>query len=216
MRGMSASFSWTAVALALASVALVQALTMGLFRRRKLSGLHVLITGGSKGLGLSLAKEFIRRGCSVSIVARSKTDLLEALATLQDFAKSLSLSAKIQALPADVTSHEDLAKAFAAAEASSGPVEVVVCNAGLSIPGLFVEQRMEDFERQMQVNYLGAVRTVKCALPGMLARRQGHIVLTTSVLSVLGFAGYSSYAPSKWALRGLADCLHNEVTPGPI
>jgi 3-dehydrosphinganine reductase len=190
----------------------VRIFLMPLFRRDRLQGKHVMITGGSKGLGLALAREFVKKGCDVSVVARSQSDLLAALQDLVALGKTLPSPPKIQALSADTSSMDDLAKAISVATDAAGPIDVLVCNAGLSIPGLFVNQKISDFERQMEVNYLGTVRTIKCALPTMLARRQGHIVITTSVLSVLGFAGYSSYAPTKWALRGLADCLHNEVT----
>ena len=189
----------------------VRILLMPLFRRDRLQGKHVMITGGSKGLGLALAREFVKRRCDVTVVARNQTDLLAALQDLVALGKNLPTPPKIQALSADTSSMDDLAKAFSVAADAAGPIEILICNAGLSIPGLFVNQQISDFEKQMEVNYLGTVRTIKCALPTMLARRQGHIVITTSVLSVLGFAGYSSYAPTKWALRGLADCLHNEV-----
>lgn len=200
-----------ATAILFGIVIVVRTLLMPLFRRDRLQGKHVMITGGSKGLGLALAKEFVKRGCDVSVVARNRLDLVSALQELVALGKTLPSPPKIQALSADTASIDDLAKAFSDAADAAGPIEVLVCNAGLSIPGLFVEQQISDFEKQMEVNYMGTVRTIKCALPTMLARRQGHIVITTSVLSVLGFAGYSSYAPSKWALRGLADCLHNEV-----
>ena len=189
----------------------VHALIMPLFRRDTLQGKHVLITGGSKGLGLALAREFVRRGCDVSVVARNQTDLLAALQDLIALGKSLGLTPKIQALSADTGSWDELVKAFAMAEEAAGPVEVLFCNAGLSIPGNFIDQPIEEYQKLIDVNYMGTLRTIKCALPKMLARGQGQIVITTSVLSVLGFAGYSSYAPTKWALRGLADCLHNEV-----
>ena len=78
-------------------------------------------------------------------------------------------------------------------------------------PGLFLDMPFEVFERQMSVNYLGAVRTVQAALPAMVARGRGRLVLTASPLAVLGFAGYTAYCPSKWALRGLADSLRNEL-----
>lgn len=199
-------------AVALVSVITVHVILMPLFGpRHRLRGKHVFITGGSKGLGLSLAKEFVRRGCHVTVVARSQSDLLAAMQSLDELATSLNLSVKVQALPADTASVEELKKAFETAEKEAGPIDILFCNAGMSKPGLLIEQPIEDFERQMQVNYLGTLRTIKCVLPAMLQRRSGHIVITTSVLSVLGFAGYCSYAPSKWALRGLADCLHNEV-----
>jgi 3-dehydrosphinganine reductase len=205
--------NWSNIGIALCAVAVVHVLFSMFFssKRNHLRGKHVLITGGSKGLGLALAREFLRRGCNVTVVARNQTDLLEALQNLDAYAKSLSLTPKLQALRADTTSTEELAAAFSAAEASAGPIQVLFANAGLSIPGLFVDQPLSDFEKQVEVNYLGVVRAIKCVLPGMLTRRDGYVVITASMAAVLGMAGYTSYAPTKWALRGLADCLHNEV-----
>lgn len=160
---------------------------------------------------MALAKELVRRGCDLTIVARSKADLQQALAQLQQAAEAHGRSPKLQALPADIQDPAQIAAAARQAEEASGPIDVLICNAGLSIPGLFLDQALPDFERQVSVNYLGTVATIKAALPGMVQRRSGHVVVVGSVQSVLGFAGYSSYAPTKWALRGLADCLHNEL-----
>lgn len=63
----------------------------------------------------------------------------------------------------------------------------------------------------MDLNYFGALRAARAALPGMVRRRAGAIVFVSSAAGVCGFAGFASYAPSKWALRGLADCLRNEL-----
>lgn len=210
---MELEFASTSIALVLLLLFTAFSLAMPFFKRDKLDGKHVLITGGSKGLGLSLAKESVRRGCDVTIVARNQADLLAALDELVALGKSLGFekTQKIQALSADTTNAADVAKGVTTAQDVAGPVQVLICNAGISIPGLFIEQDIDVFQRHVDINYLGTVKTIKTVLPGMLARRQGHIIITTSVLSILGFAGYSSYAASKWALRGLADCLHNEV-----
>jgi len=63
----------------------------------------------------------------------------------------------------------------------------------------------------MALNYFGALRCARAALPGMVRRRSGSVVFVASAAAVCGFAGFASYAPSKWALRGLADCLRNEL-----
>eukprot|EP00887_Chlorella_sp_A99_P007439 scaffold2.g7439.t1 len=185
------------------------------FARRvtaRLQGKHILITGGSKGIGLALARGFVAARCAVTIVARDRAGLVTALAELQaDAAAQGTPDLKLQALAADISSDKEVARAFSQAEDTAGPIDILVCNAGLSIPGLFVEQDMAAFQRQVDINYLGTVRCCKAALPGMLARGRGRVVLVSSALGVLGFAGYSSYAPSKWAVRGLGDCLRNEL-----
>eukprot|EP00966_Prymnesium_polylepis_P177995 4121675-Prymnesium_polylepis.1 len=63
----------------------------------------------------------------------------------------------------------------------------------------------------MDLNYLGTVRCIKAVLPQMVARRSGQVIIVASGAAVVSFMGYSSYAPTKWALRGLADALRNEL-----
>jgi hypothetical protein len=101
--------------------------------------------------------------------------------------------------------------AVQAAVQLSGPLDVLICNAGSARPGYFHEQGIEVFEQQMRLNYLGVVNTVKAAYDGMVRRGSGHLCLVASTMALMGFVGYSSYAPSKWAVRGLGDCLRNEV-----
>lgn len=169
---------------------------------------HVLVTGGSKGIGFHIARAFARRGrYSVSILARSKKDLETAKDTLQ---KEFS-DVCINSVAADTTDPVSLERALQEAVTLVGPIDVLVCNAGLSIPKRCIDTTMEEYETQAQVNYLGTVRTAKLVLPSMLERGRGHIIFVSSVMGVLGFAGYSSYAPTKWAIRGFADCLYNEL-----
>lgn len=171
---------------------------------------HVLITGGSKGIGLAIAGQFLRNPSAntdkVSILARNEKDLLKAKKQLLDEFPY----ARVEIVVADTTNVE-LKDRIAEAQDALGPIDILVCNAGLSIPKLIIESSVEDYERQINVNYVGAVRSVHAVLPGMMARMSGHIILVSSVMGVLGFAGYSSYAPSKWAIRGFADCLRNEL-----
>ncbi len=177
-------------------------------RRNEQSIEHVLVTGGSKGIGLHIASTFAKRGnYSVSILARSTKDLEKAKNQLLVAYPDVS----INSFAADTTDPVLLEKALNEAMGTVGPIDVLVCNAGLSIPKLCVDTTMEEYETQAQVNYLGTVRTAKLVLPSMMERGKGHIIFVSSVMGVLGFAGYSSYAPTKWAIRGFADCLHNEL-----
>ncbi|KAK9915016.1 hypothetical protein WJX75_003662 [Coccomyxa subellipsoidea] len=93
----------------------------------------------------------------------------------------------------------------------AGTIDVLVCCAGAASPGYFVKQDMDDFESTMQLNYFGTLRVIKAALPSMVERRQGEIVLVSSAAAVVGVAGYTSYAPTKAAVRSLADTLRNEL-----
>ncbi|KAF8926348.1 3-dehydrosphinganine reductase [Dissophora ornata] len=83
--------------------------------------------------------------------------------------------------------------------------------AGISIPKLFVEASIEEFEAQMKLNYFGTLYTVHEAAKRMVETGvKGKVVMTASTMGLIGFAGYSSYSPTKYALRGLAECLRNE------
>lgn len=169
---------------------------------------HVLVTGGSKGIGFHIAASFASRGTySVSILARSEKDLEKAKEELLTRFPNV----RISSFAADTTDPVSLKRALEEAEGEVGPIDILVCNAGLSIPKLCIDTTMEEYEIQAQVNYLGTVRTTKLVLPSMMDRGTGHIIFVSSVMGVLGFAGYSSYAPTKWAIRGFADCLHNEL-----
>ena len=81
----------------------------------------------------------------------------------------------------------------------------------LAHAGTFLEQDLKLFEDTMQLNYFGTLRVLKAFLPGMVKKGHGQVVLVSSAAAVCGVAGYSSYAPSKAAVRSLADTLRNEV-----
>ena len=156
------------------------------------SGRHVLITGGSKGIGFEIARCFLSnptaRTDAITLLARNEKDLAIAKKKL----RSEFPDARVETVVADTTEEEQLTKQLAKARETLGPIDVLVCNAGLSIPKLIVDSTVEDYERQMNVNYLGAVRSVHAVLPDMMARKSGHLVFVSSVAGVLGFAGYSA------------------------
>jgi NAD(P)-dependent dehydrogenase (short-subunit alcohol dehydrogenase family) len=120
---------------------------------------------------------------------------------------------EVFALSTDVTDFKSVQKAIAAANAfHKRPTDKLICCAGLAAPGLLVEQDVEVFHRMMDLNYFGVVHTVKAALPAMIdADNRGQIVIIGSGCSMLSFIGYTQYASSKYALRGLAEALRNEL-----
>eukprot|EP00775_Hariotina_reticulata_P004465 gene4465-4721_t len=146
---------------------------------------HVLITGGSEGLGLALAKLLVSQNARVTLIARTLSKLQAAEAAVVD--------------------------AVQAAESALGHVDVLICCAGAAELGYFHECDVSLFERQMQLNYMGSVHAAKAVYSSMIARNSGHICFVASTLSLLGLIGYSAYCPSKFALRGLAESLRNEV-----
>ncbi len=169
----------------------------------------VLVTGGSRGIGLACAQRFAGLGDQVAVTYNSSPPP-DGLFGVQ----------------CDVTSTEQVDAAFTAVEAQYGPVEVLVANAGITNDGLLLRMKEADFASVIDANLNGAFRVVRRAAPGMLRARRGRIVLMSSVVGLLGSAGQVNYAASKAGLVGLARSVARElgsrgitanvVAPGPV
>jgi 3-dehydrosphinganine reductase len=170
----------------------------------KLAGSRVLIAGGSQGIGAAFAAEAVASGARVALLARREPELR---------ATAERLGADWRAV--DVTDAAATAAAIADLERDGG-FDIVLTTAGGALPGRFLEVPIEEFRAQMETNYLGAVHVARAALPGMVARGQGHLVFTSSTAGLIGVVGYTGYAPTKFAIRGLADSLRYEVEPSGV
>lgn len=163
---------------------------------------HVLITGGSSGIGLALARQAAAAGARVSLVARDPAKLAAARA---------AVGGSTFTTAADVAVEAEVRAALAAAERAQGPVDVLIANAGVARPGYFEEVPVAVFERTMAVNYFGVLYPLKALVPAMRARGRGAVVLVSSGVGLFGFFGYTPYAPAKFAVRGLAESLRAEL-----
>ena len=153
----------------------------------------VLVTGGNRGIGLACARSFAAGGDRVAVTTR--TEDVEGLCTVR----------------CDVTSAEEVDRAFAEVEARVGPVEVLVANAGMTRDGLLLRMSEDAFAGVVDANLSGAFRVVKRAAAGMVKARRGRIVLISSVVALAGSAGQANYAASKAGLIGLARSLAREL-----
>lgn len=169
---------------------------------------HVLITGGSSGIGLALARQAAAAGARVSLVARDPAKLAAARAAIQAVAPA---APEVVIVSADVSRNAEVLAALATAAAAHGPVDVLVTSAGVARPGYFEDLPVDVFERTMAVNYLGTVYAVKAVAGGMRQRGRGAIVMISSGAGLHGFFGYTAYAPSKFALRGFGEALRAEM-----
>jgi len=111
----------------------------------------------------------------------------------------------------DVTSAEDVDRAFGEVEAQHGPVEVLVANAGITRDTLLLRMSDEDFEAVLDTNLVGSFRVAKRASRGMLRLKRGRIVLISSVVGLSGSAGQANYAASKAGLVGFARSVAREI-----
>lgn len=169
----------------------------------------ILITGGSRGIGLACAQRFAALGDRVAVTYNSSPP-----------------PEGYFAVKCDVTSAESVDAAFKAVEAEFGPVEVLVSNAGITKDGLLLRMSETDFGSVIDANLTAAYRVAKRATQGMLRARAGRIIFMSSVVALLGSAGQANYAASKAGLVGLARSLARElgsrsitvnvVAPGPV
>ncbi|MEZ0114164.1 3-oxoacyl-[acyl-carrier protein] reductase [Catenulispora sp. EB89] len=154
----------------------------------------VLVTGGNRGIGLAIAKAFAASGDKVAITYRSG-EVPEGLFGVK----------------CDVTSAEDVERAFGEVEAQQGPVEVLVANAGITRDTLLLRMSDEDFAAVLETNLVGSFRVAKRASKGMLRLKRGRIVLISSVVGLSGSAGQANYAASKAGLVGFARSVAREI-----
>jgi 3-oxoacyl-[acyl-carrier protein] reductase len=169
----------------------------------------VLITGGSRGIGLACAQRFAALGDKVAVTYNSSPPPSEFFG-----------------VKCDVTDTAQVDAAFKAVEEHFGPVEILVSNAGITKDTLLLRMSEADFTSVVDANLTAAFRVVKRATQGMLKARKGRIILMSSVVGLLGSAGQANYAASKAGLVGFARSLARElgsrsitvnvVAPGPV
>jgi NAD(P)-dependent dehydrogenase (short-subunit alcohol dehydrogenase family) len=174
-------------------------------RAEDLRGKTVLITGGSRGLGLALAEEFAREGARLVICGRDEAQLQRASIHL------VRLGAEVLALPCDVSDRAAVEALVAAAEQRFGGIDVLVNNAGIISVGPLQAQRVEDFEEAMDVMFWGAFWPTMAVLEGMRRREYGRIVNITSVGGKVSVPHLLPYAAAKFATVGFSEGLRAEV-----
>ncbi|XP_026556869.1 3-ketodihydrosphingosine reductase [Pseudonaja textilis] len=177
-----------------------------------LSGAHVVVTGGSSGIGKSIAIECFKQGAFVTVIARNEKRLLEAKKEIETF--SVNDKQVVCSISLDVSKgYADVEKSLKQAQERLGPVDMLVNCAGTSITGRFEEIDIHRFEQLMAINYLGSVYPTRAVVGKMKERRKGRIVFVSSQAGQVGVYGYSAYSATKYALRGLAESLLMEVKP---
>jgi NAD(P)-dependent dehydrogenase (short-subunit alcohol dehydrogenase family) len=172
----------------------------------KLDSQVVLITGASSGIGEALALELASRGARVALLAR-RIERLEGVARQIRAAGGEAL-----VVAADVTRDGDLEAAVAKTAATFGRLDAAVANAGFGVNGPLVRLAIDDYRRQMETNFFGVLRTIYASVEE-LKKTRGLLVLIGSVSGYVGLPGTSAYAASKFALRGLAESITDELYP---
>ena len=176
-------------------------------RRRSydLRGKTVLITGGSRGLGLVLAREFAAEGARVAICARDPAELERARADLR------GRGADVFAVPCDVTERSQVREMVGMVTGHFGRVDALVNNAGTIQVGPLEVMTLEDFEQAMAIHFWAPLYATLEVLPQMRKRREGRIVNVSSIGGKIAIPHLVPYSASKFALVGLSDGLRYEL-----
>jgi NAD(P)-dependent dehydrogenase (short-subunit alcohol dehydrogenase family) len=167
-----------------------------------LKGKTALVTGGSKGIGLAVARRLAQAGSNLAICGRSSESLTNAIDGLRrDF---LSDDLKLVALPADVRNEDAVAGLFRAMDSEFGGLDILVNNAGVGIFRNLADLEPAEWRTVIDTNLTGAYLCSHAALPRFRARGGGWIVNVASLASVNAFAGGAAYNASKFGLLGMA------------
>ena len=174
------------------------------------TGRHVVVTGGSSGIGLATAELFASRGADVTLVARDPERLEIAREAV---VKRRSGTASIGTVVGDVSTLPGCeAVVSKATGGGTRRIDVLVSCAGAIIPGYFEAMTPEDYETCMD-SWRGCVYMARAAAPAMMARRSGHIVNVSSVAGFMGVFGYTAYSSAKYAIMGYSEALRSELHP---
>jgi NAD(P)-dependent dehydrogenase (short-subunit alcohol dehydrogenase family) len=195
--------SW--IAAASAAAALVAWAAAALRGRERLAGKVALVTGGSRGFGLLLARELGRRGARVAICARDDAELERARAHLG------AEGVEALALPCDIGDAGAVRRLVEEVAARLGPIDVLVNNAGIIQVGPAETMGLDDYRHAMQTMFWGAVHASEAVLPSMRARRRGTIVDVTSIGAEIAVPHLGPYSAAKFAHRGYSEVLNAEA-----
>jgi NAD(P)-dependent dehydrogenase (short-subunit alcohol dehydrogenase family) len=170
----------------------------------ELNGKVVAVTGAGSGIGRALALGLARRGATVALADKDDAGLAETARLLGNYPHSSRAF--------DVTDHATLKGWIDGAVAEFGGLDAIINNAGLSVVAPFADCPKDDFNRVMAVNFDAVVEGCRLALPHLRARGQGWIVNISSVFGMMGYPTQSAYNASKYAVRGLSEAMHLELS----
>jgi len=183
---------------------------IGRKREENLSGQVVLITGGSKGLGIAMARRFAAEGCRLAITARNREELHGAKRELE------RRGAQVFSVPCDVTDEAQVKQMIAEVIAHFGRIDILVNNAGQIQVGPLTAMSVQDFDSAMKVMFWGTVFPTLALLPEMVKRHSGKIVNITSVGGKVSVPHMVPYTCAKFAATGFSEGLRAEMGPEGI
>lgn len=173
------------------------------------AGKLALITGGSSGIGLETARQLVKLGTHVALLARRHDQLESARNDLQN--DRTSTEHTIHILSGDVSDFEQTGALVSKFMAEFGVPDILINSAGIVYPGKFAHISFAQYEEMMDVNFLGMVNMCKVVIPEMVKRHEGYVVNVASMAALFPLYGYTGYAATKFAVRGFTDSLRQEM-----
>jgi 3-oxoacyl-[acyl-carrier protein] reductase len=171
-----------------------------------LSGKVAWVTGGSRGIGKSIALSLAKAGCDVAIGYRSKAqEANEVVAQIN------AMGRKAACMQMDVSETASCEKAYAAVCSEIGKVDILVNNAGVIADNLFVMLEDADWKSVIDTNLMGVVHVTRCVVRDMMMKKWGRVINMSSVAGTKGGRGQSNYAATKGAIESMSRCLAGEL-----
>ena len=171
----------------------------------------VIITGGSSGLGLAVAKRLVIQAPVLVLIGRNRQRLELACNEVS----ALNANATVLGRAVDVTAQESVTELFTELKETYGRVDLLINSAGILKEGYFETLSMDIFRRVMEINFFGILNMIKTFLP-LIRQAKGRIINISSVAGLQGVFGYSAYCSAKYALNGFTEALHYEMKPQGI
>jgi NAD(P)-dependent dehydrogenase (short-subunit alcohol dehydrogenase family) len=165
----------------------------------------VVITGGSSGIGAACAHAFARAGMTITLAARGSARLREAADGLT------ADGARVLPVVADVTDEAAMRMLASRALAAFGRIDILVCSAGLGYHGPFEDTTPDILRRLLEVNVVGTLNAARAMHPYLVAQRDGHVIVISSIVARRGVPGYTAYCAAKAAQAGMAEALRTEL-----
>ena len=179
-------------------------------RRQSVQGQVVLITGGSRGLGLALAREFLNHAARIAICARNTAELEAAARDLQN------QGIEVKTFVCDLTDAQQARTLIDDVQAAMGSIDILINNAGTIVVGPVENMTSDDFKQAMDLNFWGAVHTTLAVAPKMKLAGKGRIVNIASIGGLVPVPHLAVYSASKFALVGFSTAMHNELAKSGI
>jgi NAD(P)-dependent dehydrogenase (short-subunit alcohol dehydrogenase family) len=170
----------------------------------KLQGQHALVTGGGRGIGAAISSALVKSGVKVTITGRSRESLEQHTASLRELGE-------VQFQICDITDPSSISSAFENSALASGPITILINNAGRAQSQSFLKTSLELWQQMLEVNLTGTFLCTQAALPGMLEMGWGRIINVSSTAGLKGYPYVSAYSAAKHGVIGLTRSLALEL-----